>query len=195
LRCATNRAAPRVFTQIAFVFFVVVSRYHTRMQAQARKIWRGAGVILLVVIVCGCERKAAESSATSLQAPLGSDRPLSVESVMRGARLYQEHCAQCHGPEAQGHPDWQNPQVVAAPPLDGTGNEWKRKRSDLIAIVKKGITRNNAHIMPAWAERLSDQEIEDIVAWFQALWPMDVYDRWLKVNAGGSVPDKPDKKG
>jgi mono/diheme cytochrome c family protein len=158
-------------------------------------MWRGFGVILLAAIMCGCERKAAESSATSLQAPLGSDRPLSVESVMRGAHLYQEHCAQCHGPEAQGHPDWQNPQVVAAPPLDGTGNEWKRKRSELIAIVKKGMTRNNESVMPAWGERLSDPEIEDIVAWFQALWPMEVYDRWLKVNAGAAVPSKPDKKG
>jgi mono/diheme cytochrome c family protein len=85
--------------------------------------------------------------------------------------------------------------VVSAPPLDGTGNEWKRKRSDLIAIVKKGMTRNNEPVMPSWGARLSEQEIEDIVAWFQALWPMEVYDRWLKVNAGGAVPDKPDKKG
>ena len=164
------------------------------MHGQVRKIRYGLSVILFAFIVCGCERKSAESSATSLQAPLGSDRPLSVESVMRGARLYQEHCAQCHGPEAQGHPDWQNPQVVAAPPLDGSGNEWKRKRSELIAIVKKGMTRNNEPVMPAWGERLSDQEIEDIVAWFQALWPMEVYDRWLKVNAG-AAPDKLDKKG
>lgn len=165
------------------------------MLGEVSKTWRRFGVILLVVIACGCERKTADSSATSLQAPLGSDRTLSVESVMRGARLYQENCAQCHGPEAQGHPDWKNPQVVAAPPLDGSGNEWKRKRSELITVVKKGITRNNEHVMPAWSERLSDREIEDIVAWFQALWPMEVYDRWLKINAGGSVPDKPDKKG
>lgn len=178
-----------------FVFFVMGSGYHTGMHGESSKMWRWFVAILLAIIVCGCERKSAESSATSLQAPLGSDRPLSVESVMRGARLYQEHCAQCHGPEAQGHPDWQNPQVVAAPPLDGTGNEWKRKRNELIAIVKKGMTRNNEPVMPGWGERLSEQEIEDIVSWFQALWPMEVYDRWLKVNAGGSVPDKPDKKG
>ena len=153
-------------------------------------MWRWFGVILVAVVVCACEKKGADSSATALQAPLGSDRPLSVESVMRGARLYQEHCAQCHGPEAEGHPDWQNPKVVAAPPLNGTGNEWKRKKSEFLAIVKNGMTRDKEPVMPGWGNRLSDQEIEDIIAWYQALWPIEVYDRWLKVNAGSTVPDK-----
>ncbi len=169
------------------------------MQRQITKRWRRLGAVLLIVVVTSsCEKKAADSSATALQAPLGSDRPLSVESVMRGARLYQEHCAQCHGPEAQGHPDWQNPQVVAAPPLNGSGNEWKRKKSELVAVVKNGIARNNEPVMPASRERLTDQEIDDIVSWFQALWPMDVYERWLKVNAGAAPSDKvvpSDKKG
>lgn len=173
------------------------------MHGEVNKPWRWFGVlVLLAIVIGGCEKKAADSSATTLQAPLGSDRPLSVESVMRGARLYQENCAQCHGPDAQGHPDWQNPQVLgAAPPLDGSGNEWKRKKSDLIDVVKKGIARGNEPVMPAWKERLSEQEIEDIVAWFQALWPLDVYDRWLKVNAGANpdklVPEKaaPEKTG
>lgn len=155
------------------------------------------GVAALGAILAGCEKKDPDSMS-SLQAPLGSDRPLSLESVARGAHLYQEHCALCHGPEAQGHPDWENTQVVAAPPLNGTGNEWKRKKSDLIAIIKNGAKRNNEPVMPGLAGRLSDQEIEDVVTWFQALWPIDVYDRWLKVNAGSApekIEKKPEKKG
>jgi mono/diheme cytochrome c family protein len=152
------------------------------------------GISALVILLSGCEKKDADSSG-ALQAPLGSDRPLSLESVARGAQLYQEHCAQCHGPEAQGHPDWENPQVVAAPPLNGSGNEWKKKKTDLVAVIKNGAKRNNDPVMPGWNGRLSDQEIDDIVTWFQALWPIDVYDRWLKVNAG-NAPEKvaPEKK-
>ena len=30
---------------------------------------------------------------------------------------------------------------------------------------------------------LSEQEIEDTIAWFQALWPPEVYDRWQRANA------------
>jgi mono/diheme cytochrome c family protein len=139
---------------------------------------------LLLAALSACNKSSQDSSTTALQAPLGADRLFSFESVNRGARLYQEHCAQCHGPEAQGHPDWQNPQFAAAPPLNGTGNEWKRKKAELIAIIKSGAKRGTEPVMPGWDGRLSEQEIEDIVAWFQALWPMDVYDAWLKINAG-----------
>jgi len=166
------------------------------MYEEAGTTRRWFGILLLmpalaIATLAGCDKKPADPATTGLQAPLGSDRPLSLESVTRGARLYQENCAQCHGPEAQGHPDWQNHDIVAAPPLDGTGNEWKRKKSEFITIVKDGIRRNGEPAMPGWGDRLSDQEIEDIVAWFQALWPLDVYERWLKVNAGVA----PDKKG
>jgi len=149
--------------------------------------------MLALGVLTGCEKKDSDVSSSSLQAPLGSDRPLSLESVARGAHLYQEHCAQCHGPEAQGHPDWENPQFAAAPPLNGTGNEWKKKKSELIGVIKAGAKRGNDPIMPGWEGRLSAQEIDDIVTWFQALWPIDVYDKWLKVNAG-NAPGAPDKK-
>lgn len=114
--------------------------------------------------------------------------PVSMQALNRGARLYQEHCASCHGPEAQGHPDWQNPKVVAAPPLNGTGNEWKRRKQDMIAVIKNGAKRGGIPVMPGWNGRLSDREIEDIIIWYQALWPADVYDRWLKVDAQASSP-------
>lgn len=155
----------------------------------------GCVLVLAFGLLLGCEKKDADGSASSLQAPLGSDRPLSLESVARGAHLYQEHCAQCHGPEAQGHPDWENPQVVAAPPLNGSGNEWKKKKVELVAVIKNGAKRNNEAVMPGWQGRLSDQEIDDVVTWFQALWPIDVYDRWLKVNAGAAPEKKSEKKG
>jgi mono/diheme cytochrome c family protein len=156
-----------------------------------------APIVALILggLLAGCDKKDGDSSVSSLQAPLGSDRPLSLESVARGAHLYQEHCAQCHGPEAQGHPDWENTKIIAAPPLNGTGNEWKRKKVELIGVIKNGAKRNNEPAMPGWEGRLSDQEIDDIVTWFQALWPLDVYDRWLKVNAGTPPDKKPEKKG
>jgi mono/diheme cytochrome c family protein len=42
--------------------------------------------------------------------------------------------------------------------------------------------------MPAWKGRLSDREIEDIITWYQALWPPEVYERWRKANVTESVP-------
>ncbi|MDO8595641.1 MAG: cytochrome c [Sulfuricaulis sp.] len=141
-----------------------------------------AGVAMLVLLVSTCGKQEPDSTSKT-GAPALIDRPFSTESLFRGVRLFQENCAQCHGPEAQGHPDWQNPKVVAAPPLNGTGNVWKRRKQDMIAAIQNGAKRNGEPVMPAWKGRLSDQDIEDIIAWFQALWPADVYDRWRKDNA------------
>ncbi len=138
----------------------------------------------LLVSACGKQ----ESEAPSRQAAVGLDRSVSAESLFRGVRLFQEHCAQCHGPEAQGHPDWRNPKVVAAPPLNGTGNEWRRRKRDMISVIKNGAKRHGDPVMPGWKGRLTDREIEDIIGWYQALWPAEVYERWRKANVPESVP-------
>jgi len=142
---------------------------------------------LLLIVACG-KKEPPPNTARDVGKALQSDRPFSTASLVRGVKLYQENCAQCHGPDAQGHPDWANPKVVAAPPLDGNGNVWKRRKQDLVAIIKNGASRQGQPVMPAWKDRLSDQDIEDIIDWFQALWPADVYDRWQKANAGQAAP-------
>ncbi len=139
----------------------------------------------VAALAVGCSKKEPEPVVS---APLKLEPLVSVEAVAAGARLYLENCAQCHGPQAQGHPDWQNPQTVAAPPLNGTGNEWKRSRPELIAIIKQGAKRNGEPVMPGWQGRLTDEEIGQIVSWFQALWPPDVYERWQKAHARAPRP-------
>lgn len=131
-----------------------------------------------------CEREKPPAPATTpATTPLPPVEPApSLEALNRGARLFQEHCAQCHGPDAQGHPDWQTPGVVAAPPLNGTGNEWKRTRAQLLAAIANGSERNGVLVMPAWKGRLSEAEMNDVIVWFQALWPPEVYSRWKQIN-------------
>jgi mono/diheme cytochrome c family protein len=138
----------------------------------------GSGCLLLLG---ACSRE--EPAPVSGKAPSELERLAPMEVIARGARLYQENCAICHGPEAQGHPDWQTPGVVAAPPLNGTGNDWKRKKAEMVAVIRNGVKRKKELIMPGWEGRLSAQDIEDIIVWYQALWPADVYDRWRKANA------------
>jgi mono/diheme cytochrome c family protein len=36
--------------------------------------------------------------------------------------------------------------------------------------------------MPAWKDRLSDQQIEDIIAWFQSRWPDEQYVAWQDID-------------
>lgn len=136
----------------------------------------------------GCERKAPEpapSAPTSTTLPPVQPVP-SLATLNHGAQLFQEHCAQCHGPEAQGHPDWQTPGVVAAPPLNGTGNDWKRSRAELINVIANGAKRDGVLVMPGWRDRLSETDMNDVIAWFQALWPPEVYAQWQRTNGAKS---------
>lgn len=142
--------------------------------------YRPALLWLALVTVCACQKKEAPSPAPTTAPAL--EAPASLAGLSRGARLFEEQCAQCHGPEAQGHPDWQTPGVVAAPPLNGTGNDWKRTRAQLVAVINNGAKRNGQPVMPAWNGRLTDAEIDDLISWFQALWPPEVYAAWRKTN-------------
>lgn len=136
----------------------------------------------------GCSREESVSppAASALLTPSPLEPAPSLAALNRGARLFQEHCSQCHGPEAQGHPDWQTAGVIAAPPLDGTGNDWKRSRVELAAVIQNGAKRNGVVVMPAWKGRMSDAEIGDVIAWFQALWPPDVYATWQRTHTAGT---------
>lgn len=153
-------------------------------------------ILALVALVMACSQEepgtAAPSSVPGLAGESAGGQHFDPGRLARGAELYREHCAQCHGPQGQGHPDWLTPSdgsYAAAPPLNGTGNDWKRSRAELIAAIRNGAQRKDGtEIMPRWKGRMSDEEMDDIVSWCQSLWAPDVYARWLRsqVVAGPS---------
>jgi cytochrome c5 len=102
--------------------------------------------VACLLVLGACSKQTPAPAGPSTGAAL--ERLVPMEVMARGARVFQENCAICHGPEAQGHPDWQTPGVAAAPPLNGTGNEWKRKHSELVMVIKAGVKRKNEQIMP-----------------------------------------------
>ncbi|MBE9516132.1 MAG: cytochrome c [Proteobacteria bacterium] len=144
----------------------------------------------IAVVAAACtddkQDKGVESGPAQQEQAQLKDSRFSVESITRGAAVFQSYCAECHGPDAQGHPDWGNPkaQYVVAPPLDGTGPSWKRSRKDLANIIVTGVVRDGKSVMPGWKGRLKPEEVHDTIIWFQALWPSKVYDRWEKAQAG-----------
>src|SRR5690349_6647547 len=72
-------------------------------------------------------------SAAALKNPV----PASAESIDAGKRLYQRHCASCHGANAEGGAG--NDLIPAAPDL--TDKEWKHGGSDgeIFSAIKNGI--------------------------------------------------------
>ena len=149
--------------------------------------WPAMALAALAVTACSKEdpHKTASLPATSPPAAvIASERQFDPARIARGAQLYGEHCSLCHGPRGQGHPDWQMPSdgsFAAAPPLDGTGNDWKLSRTQMVKTIKNGVQRKDGtEIMPRWQGRLNDQDVDDVVTWLQSLWAPEVYNKWLK---------------
>ena len=150
-----------------------------------RTVWAFVAALLLLA---ACSKEGDKAAAP---APGIAMRHFDSASITRGARLFEEHCVICHGPQAQGHPDWQTPSdgiFAAAPPLNGTGNDWKRSRAMLAATIQNGVRRKSdkVDIMPAWKGRLSERDVEDVLNWMQSLWPAEIYDAWTKAQTAAA---------
>ena len=88
------------------------------------------------------------------------DRPRTAASAVvpdaDGFAVFTAKCASCHGKNGEGLPNWRE---KGQP--DFTNFEWQRSHSDshLIASIKYG----KGKYMPAFKEKLSDEEIEAVV--------------------------------
>jgi mono/diheme cytochrome c family protein len=145
-------------------------------------------IVTAALAITAC-REGSQSVARSRPAAQYSPS-FDPSKIARGAKIFDENCAQCHGPQAQGHPDWGTPgegSFAAAPPLNGTGNEPKHTKSELLNVIRKGARKNGLEIMPAWQGRLSSQDMEDVMTWFQSLWPPEVYKEWHTVNTANPL--------
>lgn len=139
---------------------------------------------LAILAACGNEPEAPPPTPV-----VSSGIAFDLARVERGAQLYQAHCLECHGPQAQGHPAWGQDEggFVAAPPLDGSGPSAARTKPEWLAVIKHGMRKGGQPVMPGWQGRMSEQDMEDILLWVQSMWPIEVYERWQQANRA-SVP-------
>lgn len=125
---------------------------------------------------------ASQPAATQAPAPAVVERKQDFASVTRGARLFQQHCAQCHGSQAEGAPDWRKLNAdgkYPPPPLNGTGHAWHHSIKVLKMTIRDG-TGKLGGTMPAWGDKLSDQDMTDLINWIQSRWPDEIYATWYR---------------
>jgi mono/diheme cytochrome c family protein len=110
--------------------------------------------------------------------------PIAAEQLQHGHDLFLTHCASCHGQRAEGAANWQQRDASGAfppPPLNGTGHAWHHPQRVLEDTIKNGTVRLGGK-MPAWKEKLSDQQIRTILLWLQSQWPDELYAAWYRMN-------------
>ena len=122
-------------------------------------------------------RTAAAMTALMLLA--ACDAPQAdPQTIKLGARLYGEHCAACHGANLEGQPDWRRRRAdgrLPAPPHDESGHTWHHPDEVLFAITKHGLVppyapKDYQSDMPAFAGKLSDDEIRAVLAYIKSRW-------------------------
>ena len=109
-----------------------------------------------------------------------ADRWFNQEIVEFGSGLFQQNCAQCHGSNAEGTRDWKKRDAngnFPPPPLDGSAHAWHHSIGQLARSIKQGGIRLGG-VMPAFGDKLSDQEVLALIAFFQSKWPDEVYQVW-----------------
>lgn len=122
---------------------------------------RGPGVFAALVVILGLP-----------PAGLAAEAP----SPERGAELFREHCAACHGLAAAGQSaerpagGFDEAGNRLAPALNGTGHAWHHPPELLFRYIEQGSVDASSP-MPAFGDRLDETEIESIVAYIRSLWP------------------------
>ncbi|MEX2624240.1 MAG: cytochrome c [Acidimicrobiia bacterium] len=110
----------------------------------------------------------AISACTDDQGPGTAD-----EAVLeRGGDLYQQNCAQCHGTDLSGDPDWKTPNEDGSyppPPHDSSGHTWHHPDRILLEIIRDGSDFPQSR-MPAFGDRLDDDDIEAILEFIKSNW-------------------------
>lgn len=90
-------------------------------------------------------------------------RKLDMNKV-EGARLYIDNCSACHQSSGRGI-------VNVIPPLDGNPAILAPNGADIIRVVIRGINARNGYIpMPAFASKLTDDEIATIANYVRTSW-------------------------
>jgi len=118
------------------------------------------------------------------------------EQVVQGKQLFAANCASCHGKNAESVPDWRKRDAngnYVPPPLNGTAHAWHHSLKILRQTIRKG-GKPVGGVMPAFEDKLSDDQIDAIIAWFQSLWTDEIYSMWIqRTQSSGFIPVRKDK--
>ena len=122
---------------------------------------------------------------------VGNPPPLDdPRRVASGQMIYGRYCANCHGANLEGQPNWTSRLPsgrLPAPPHDQSGHTWHHPSGVLFEITKYGLKPPHAPVgyesdMPAFLGTLNDNEIWNVLAFIRSRWPDSVRERQMRLD-------------
>ncbi len=144
--------------------------------------------VLCLTLLAGCGQREAASEAEpgAVSEPaVKVARQQDPAQIQRGLQIYEQNCAACHGAAGKGllgdwrlrGPDGKFP----PPPLDDSAHAWHHPTAVLKRMIAQGSPGGSGN-MPAWQGRLSEGQIDDVVAYIQSLWSDKIYAVWSDIE-------------
>lgn len=126
---------------------------------------------LIMILLAACSESPAPGDDPRAD-------PRDAAKVALGARVYAQQCAACHGAKLEGQSNWRTRLAngrLPAPPHDESGHTWHHPDYVLFAVTKNGLVppyapKDYESDMPAFAGKLSDDEIRAVLAYLKSHW-------------------------
>lgn len=132
-----------------------------------------AGGVLLILAGAVLGLRGPYGTADRETANLPPIPTLDTRQVAAGERLYTQYCASCHGAQLEGEPNWKQPRAdgsFPAPPHDSSGHTWHHPDALLLDIIANGGDPAQGSLMPGFANQLTNEEMEAILAFIKSYW-------------------------
>jgi mono/diheme cytochrome c family protein len=126
-------------------------------------------MLVAPLAVSACGRASAPPSDPMLDAIRADERVGGLSySEGQGKHLFAQYCSTCHGDEGKG--DGQNASNLNPSPPDLTSSKNARDGAYLRRVIAQGSAAiGRSPLSPPYGRSLSSQQIEDVVAYCQAL--------------------------
>ncbi len=134
---------------------------------------KAAGSALVMLVLLAACSSSGDDASTPGDVPDAQAQPT-------GRELFVANCSVCHGAGGEGQPDWHIAKAdgtLPAPPLNGDGHTWHHADGLLYRIVSQGgqmlenpLNPSFKSAMPAFGDRLSPEEIVQVLTYVKGLW-------------------------